>query len=453
MGRFDSLEARLRSSPRLRSVGSTTAALLASQVLMAVAGVLAARDLGPTGRGVVTAVLSWQLVLGWFSCVGMHTAASVRLAGAQRSKAAATLATATVHSLVAGGAMAVGAILVIPEALAHLGEDANQLAVCALATIPTVVMVEILLSVNVALGRLALANWARLSNPLALLTGTVALVVADAVTPARIVALSLGSSLLTLVLCAVGLPWRRIALNVTELLGDLKFGVKAHIAILFSVANLRLDLLIMSLFVSSSQVGYYGVANNLMVPVLSFAGAGTLLLTPHIASIANSYQGTGIEERQLASIRREGRLYFIVGAVGGALLAVVAPVAVPLLFGKHFDPVIALVWLLIPGYMARVYVGVVSAGAVGARRPWVGNVAEVAGITMTAALLPILLPRYEAVGAAITSTAAYSTSAVVAFLAIRYLARRSTRNTKAGPEDQRDLRTPRPATEAAGPGG
>jgi O-antigen/teichoic acid export membrane protein len=443
----------MRSSARVRSVGGTTAALLASQVLMAVAGVLAARDLGPTGRGVVTAVLTWQLVLGWISCVGMHTAASVRLAGAQRPAVPTTLATATVHSVVVGGATAVGAILVIPDALAHLGDDADNLAVWALATIPTVVMVEILLSVDIALGRLALANWARLANPLALLTGTVALVVADAVTPAHIVALNLGCSLLTLVLCAVGLPWRRIALNVTELLRDLKFGVKAHVAILFSVANFRLDLLIMSLFVSSSQVGYYGVANNLMVPVLSFAGAGTLLLTPRIASIANSDDRGGVEERQFDTIRREGRLYFIVGALGGALLAIVAPVAVPLLFGDSFHPVIVLVWVLIPGYMARVYVGVVSAGAVGARRPWIGNVAEVAGITVTAALLPLLLPRYEAVGAAITSTAAYSTSALVALLAVRHVAYRTARKPKPGTADQVDFGRPRPAPEAAGRGG
>jgi O-antigen/teichoic acid export membrane protein len=345
--------------------------------------------------------------------------------------------------------MAVGAILVIPGALAHLGDDVDSLVVWALATIPMIVMAEILLSVNVALGRLALANWSRVAYPLALLAGTVALVVANAVTPARIVALNLGSGLLTLALCAVGLPWRRIALSVSELRGDLKFGAKAHVAGLLSVANVRLDLLLMSMFASASQVGYYGVANNLMVPVWSFAAAGTLLLTPHIASIANSDQHTRVQERKVASIRREARFYFIVGAVGGALLAPVAPVAVPLLFGESFHPVVVLVWLLIPGYIARVYVGVVSAGAVGARRPWVGNVAEGAGVAVTAALLPLLLPRYGAVGAAITSTAAYCVSALVALLALRRLARRSPRNHKPGTADQPALRKPRPATEAA----
>jgi len=69
------------------------------------------------------------------------------------------------------------------------------------------------------------------------------------------VALSIGSSFLTLAVCAVGLPWRRIALSVSELWGDLKFGVKAHVATLFSVANLRLDLLLMSITACASQVG------------------------------------------------------------------------------------------------------------------------------------------------------------------------------------------------------
>jgi hypothetical protein len=63
---------RLASS-RIRLIVSTTAVLIGSQVPMAVSGVLAARALGPYGRGAVTAVLSWPIVLGWRSLVGLDT--------------------------------------------------------------------------------------------------------------------------------------------------------------------------------------------------------------------------------------------------------------------------------------------------------------------------------------------------------------------------------------------
>src|SRR5919197_2110614 len=180
-----SLRYRVRTlarSGRLRSVGGTTLALLASQVMMAVAGLLAARELGPAGRGIVTAVLSWPILLGYLSLVGLNTAASIRVASGQRDALATTLGSAVAHSVVVGGVVMLGAIVVIPPALGHLGGNAQELAVWALAAIPTIILADILMSVNVALGRLAVANCCRVTGPVILLGGTVALAVAGAVT-------------------------------------------------------------------------------------------------------------------------------------------------------------------------------------------------------------------------------------------------------------------------------
>ena len=183
--------------------------------------------------------------------------------------------------------MTLGAILVIPSALSHLGQDADQLAVWTLATIPTIILADILMSVNVALGRIALANWCRVIGPLILLVGTGLLALGSAVTPARIVALTIASALVSLLLGAVGFPWRRLAVSVPEFFEDLRFGAKAHLATLVGMASARLDLLLMSLFVSASQVGYYGVANNMMMPVTTLGAAAAVLITPRVARMAD----------------------------------------------------------------------------------------------------------------------------------------------------------------------
>jgi O-antigen/teichoic acid export membrane protein len=443
------LRTRLAASRQLQAVGGTTLALLAAQVMMAIAGVLAARELGPTGRGVVTAVISWPILLAYLSLVGLNTAAAVRVAHGQRDALATTLGSAAVHSVVVGGAVTLGAIVLIPPALAHLGENAQHLAVWALATVPTIILIDILMSINVALGRIALANWCRVAGPLLLLAGTVLLVLRHAVTPGRIVALTIGTGIVSLVVGATGLPWRRIALSVRELFEDLKFGAKAHLASLVGIANVRLDLVLMSVFVSASQVGYYGVANNMMMPVTSLGAAAALLITPRVAAMADGGRA-GVSKSQFACIRNDGRRYLLVSAAGAVMLAALAPVAVPLLFGRAFEPVVLLVWVLIPGYIARTYVGLISAGTLGARRPWVGNVTEGAGFVVTAALLPFLLPRYEALGAAITSTAAYCVSALVAVFVIRHLARKIGPTTQPTPGEQDELGMPRPATVTAG---
>jgi O-antigen/teichoic acid export membrane protein len=453
MGILRSRLAVLKASRQLRSVGGTTVALIVAQATMGVAGVIAARELGPEGKGVVTAVVAWPALLGWISISGLSMAASVRVARMQGAALATTLGSAVAYSLVIGGAVALGAIALIPPGLAHLGEDADELAVWALVTIPTIILADILMFVNVALGRLTLANWCRVTGPILLLAGTVVLAVDRAVTPGRIVALMIASGSMALIIGATGLPWRRIALSVPELFADLKFGAKAHLAGILSVANVKLDLVLMSAFVSASQVGYYGVANNLMMPVMSFAAAGALLLTPRVASMADT-DGAGIHEGQFASIRRDGRRYLLVSALGGAGLAALAPVAVPLLFGSAFEPAVVLLWVLIPGYLARTYVMATSAGAVGLRRPWVGNVSEGAGFAVTIALLPILLPRYDALGAAITSTAAYCVSALVAMFAISRLARqfRPSPKTTTGDHPQPRRSQPAPAVATRGRG-
>jgi O-antigen/teichoic acid export membrane protein len=420
---------------------------------MALAGVLAARELGPGGRGVVTAVVSWPILLGYLSLIGINTSASVRVARDGHEPLPRTLASSVLHSAVVGGVVTLVAIAVLPPALAHLGSDAESLAIWALATIPTIILADILMSVNVALGRLALANWCRVTGPVILLGGTVALAVAGAVTPTRIVALTIASWLVSFAMGAIGLPWRRLALSVTELLEDLRFGAKAHLASLVGMANMRLDLLLMSLFVSASQVGYYGVANNMMMPVMSLGAAAAILITPRIARMRDGEGPDRIGPEQLESIRDEGRRYLLVSAAGAVMLAAVAPIAVPLLFGSEFEPVVLLVWVLIPGYVVRTYAGLMSAGTLGVRRTWVGNVTEGAGFVVMAALLPFLLPRYGALGAAITSTISYAASAVVAAFAVRRLARQVQPGANPAPADHDELAMPKPATVAAGRGG
>jgi len=408
------------------ALGGTTLVMIAAQGMMGVAGVLAARELGPAGRGVVTAVITLPTAIAWFSLLGLGTAASVRIAGGQRHTLATTLGGAVAHCVIVGGLVTLGAVLLIPSILAHLGGDADRLATQATVTIPIIMLAEILMSVNIALGRIGRANRCRMAGPAVLLGGTVLLVLWHLVTPARIVYLTMASALISLVVGGAGLPWRRMALSISGLLADLKFGVKAYMGgTLLAYANVKLDLVLMSVFVSASQVGYYGVANNLMLPVIAFSSAGAVLMTPRVAGMAREHGRAGIDETQLASIRGDGRRYLLIGAIVGVLVAAAAPVAVPLVFGDAFRPVVVLVWVLIPGYLAQIYASVTRAGTVGGRLTWVGNVTEGAGLVVTAALLPILLPRYDALGAAITSTAAYSTSALVALLAMRRIARRA----------------------------
>jgi O-antigen/teichoic acid export membrane protein len=395
------------------------AAVVASQIMMAAAGVLSARALGPDGKGVVTAITTWMAILPWIGLAGFNTAASVRVAGDPQRELRRALGNALVYSAAVGGVVAIVAFVTLPGVVAHLGHDAEPLMRAAALTIPLGILSEVLVSLQLALGRTRVYIATRLLPATVLLGGSVALVAADAATTAGFVALAIGAGVLSLLATVVRLPWSAFAVAPGELLADVRFGAKVALAGWLGLANLRFDLLIMSAFISADEIGLYGVANNVMVPVATIASTAAGFVTPAAARNA----GTASMAQRAAAVHREASAHVGLGLAGGIALAAVAAPLVPWVFGDEFDGAVALVWILIPGYVLRNYATIAAAGAAGLRRPWVGNVAEAAAFAVTAAMLPFLLEPLEAQGAAITSSASYATAALVAALALRRLRR------------------------------
>jgi O-antigen/teichoic acid export membrane protein len=115
------------------------------------------------------------------------------------------------------------------------------------------------------------------------------------------------------------------------------------------------------------------------------------------------------------------RRYLLVSVIGGVALAVSAPFVIPFLFGESFKPAVVLIWILIPGFVGRALTAIIANAATAMRFPRVGNAAELAAVVVTLVLLAALLPSFAAKGAAIASTAAYLTSALVGVIGLRRL--------------------------------
>jgi antigen flippase len=408
-----------------RKVFSTGAALITAQMLLAIAGVIAARVLGPDGRGMVTGILIWTQLLPLIALGGLNQALSVRVSsGGGRPALSVALGNALAYALGVGGIVTVGAVAILPSVLDRLGPHAGLIAAIGLVTIPLSILGELLFSVNIALDRIGHFVRCRLVGPALVLTGTVVLWAVGSITPAAIVATTLIGGAVGTVLAGAGLPWRKAKLVLTELRGDVAFAIKVAVAGWLELTNLRFDLLVMSTFVPTAQIGFYGVANNAMIPVTTIAAAAAGLLTPAVARKLGGQAASAPDRRShVRAIRREAARYGLVAALGGVLLAVAAPLGIPLVFGHAFKPAVVLIWILIPGYVIRTAASILVAGAVGMRRASVGNLVEGASLVATAALLPVLLPRYQAVGAAVTSTVAYCVAGVTALWLVRRLAR------------------------------
>jgi O-antigen/teichoic acid export membrane protein len=243
----------------------------------------------------------------------------------------------------------------------------------------------------------------------------------SALSPVALISFYLIGSVAALLASAQQLPWRSINTNLRMLWKDIRLGARFSLSAIMGLANFRLDVLVMTIFLTSRDIGLYSTANNVMLPVTSIPAAIALMTT----SKAARQHAEGGMRAAAAATWRNTRQAFVLALVGGAALAVAAPIIVPALLGDAYRPSIPIIWILITGYIARAVIGVIQAGANGMRRPRAGYVSEGAGLAATAMLLPLLLPRWGITGAAITSSISYCLTAAAIMLWL-LLARRGT---------------------------
>lgn len=404
-------------------VAQTSGALLVSQIVLGVGGVVAARALGPAGRGVATGIVSWVVTVPAFAMLGMNTALGVRVA-----QKVADLGTASASALaflgIVGSPVALVAALFVPPVIGGLGQHAAAVARWAVPIGVLLVMsCELLMAITVALRRYRVFNGSRILTPLVTLVIIAVFAATGRLTPTIVVVATLAGTAACLIWLGTSIPWRRGRFHRAEFSADLRFGATSAISGWANLVNARLDLLLMSAFVAASQLGYYGAANNVMLPVLTIPSAAATVLVPRVAALLgkSDLDRDEVTLLQVKLISEVARRYILVSLIGGAALAIAAPFIIPLLLGDSFKPAVVLVWILIPGFVGRAATAIIANGAAAMRYPRVGNVAEVVAVVVTLILLAVLLPSFAAKGAAIASTAAYLTSAVVAVIALRRL--------------------------------
>lgn len=387
-----------------------------THVATALSGIVTARALGPEGKGVVAGVLAWPQLTGWVLLLGLGSAMSLRVAESRQTALPDVLGNALVYCLSVGLLGTVLGLALLPGALDHLGPSASGAARISVLTIPVSMLGEVLLGINLSLGRTRRYNAARILGGLTVLAISVVLVIAGAATPLTVVAGTFVGGVVSSGVAAGRLPWRRLAVALQCLRSDLAYGLRVFLTSFLGLVNLRLDVLVMTAFLAASEIGWYTVAVNVMMPIAVVTTAAASLIMPAIGGLRGS---RGVESSaDVSSIRRIALRYSMLTVPVAATLAALIPWAVPLVFGRAFEPAVALSWILLPGFIAHGYTYIVDQGLVGMRKPWVGNATQGVGVVATLTLLPLLLPRYGATGAAITSTVSYTVSAAMATWAL-----------------------------------
>lgn len=405
-----------------RAIRSTIATNVALALLGVATGIIAAHLLGPSGEGALTAIQAWPTVLGTLTMLGLDFSL-VYFISLQPIKGRQLTSTAIAISMISSLIVGIAAWFTLPLLLSAQRAQIISAArtflligvIYALVTIPRG-------SLRGA-GKFAAWNLFRLAPGIAwlvILISSWLLGHASAVPLSHwylVGLLACGLPLLFVINRTMEGPRRPDAGAAPQLL---RFGLPSALTSLPQTVNLRFDQLLIVAFLPARELGLYVIAvswSSASIPLLSAVGS---VISPNVSAQRDRQR----QEVLLSTALQGGALLAIASST---IFTLLAPIALPLIFGARFTTSIPSALVLTPATAIFAWAGVAQEGLRGLGRPKDILVAEIVAAVVTLATLPILIHHYGIFGAAVASLLGYTTTAGFCVYAISHSTRLNAR--------------------------
>ena len=391
----------------VRNVSITMVTSFLSTGAAALAAMLVANVLGAKGAGVFALARVVPTVVAAVLGAGV-TMSNAYLVGGRRFSiqaiTEASMALALVIGFIGWGAWIAGGSFIHARFFSSLSETAVLLVGIS---IPLQMIRNYLNSVQQGLQTFTEANIVLLVEDVATLLFVLPLLWGVESGPTVIVFAAVGGSAVS---CLASIwylvkhgykPWPRLHRELS--LEMMRFGLKGHIGRIANMLNWRLDVMILSMLAPVETVGYYAVATKVAETFRPLSAAFTFVLRPMIASLSVSEaraQGVALYRRVFAL---NLVLVFIMAFAGGPIII--------RMFGPDFAAAVPAFQILLIGLAALGGAGVLNGYNVGIGRPEFNSYTALAGLVITVIGDVTLIPSYSLMGAAFTSSVAYTVKA------------------------------------------
>lgn len=401
------MTARLQLQDRIfHWLGAGIIAAAAIQLSTAATGVITSRVLQPAGKGALTAVLLWPSVIAFLATIGLGDAIAYYTARRQMVLASGMWLAAALSAV----AVPIG-YFALPLVLTQLSTQEISAARLYLTYIP-LNLITLCLTSGLA-GSLNICEYhiARASVHIATLVATIVLIAAFGGSVYVCVMGSLVGNVIVLAIAAVYSFNRDLLRGGPDpymMHGLASFGLRSHMGSLAGMFNLRLDQMLMSLWLPPTALGLYAAA-------VTVSSCGTVLTSTVAQSVLAHVASTPAEGDKHELVKRYLRLTLWGALFGCVTVWFLAPVLVSVFFGPTFMPA---VWPARILAIASVPLGanvVLGSSLKALGRPIAASRGEGFGLLITGVALVVLLPSAGPIGAAAASLAAYA--AVCCYLA------------------------------------
>jgi enterobacterial common antigen flippase len=395
-------EIRGRNWDVAQTVG-TNAAVMG---LTAVGSVLAARLLGPWGRGQLAAVVAWSALTVAFGDLGISQACAYYGA---RERARPGVVAGT--SLALGVSVAIVLVLcIVPFRFRLFGGAFAGAAGFYLVSVPLSITTLYLACILQGMNRLAAFNTVRViqgsSYAVAVTLATLRGWNQIGAVVRVMIACQATAALVSLVIASRLLPIGQWRVRRTTARNLLAYGSRSWVGNLFWLMNGRLDQALLSLFAPMSELGLYAVAVSYSSTLFGLSGALASVVFPRVALAATPQHG----RRELARILPA---FCAIILPLGAVMALAAPWAMSTVFGAAYRSGTLPARILLMGGVVLGLNYVISNALRASGRPGAPAIGEAAGVVVTLSVLPFALIHWGISGAAVVSVLSYSVTGVI----------------------------------------
>ena len=185
----------------------------------------------------------------------------------------------------------------------------------------------------------------------------------------------------------------------------LKVGLTIGPTSMFLLLNMRVDVFLVARYKGLAGVGIYSIG-------VAFAEL-LWLATEALSSSISGRQANDPAIEVLSLTYRAARMNLVLAVTLGVGIALVAPVAIPLVYGARFADATEIVWILVP---AAALMGVwrpLNQAMVRFNRPGATSGIMLASLLVNVGANVLLIPLLGLVGAAVASLISYSFGALV----------------------------------------
>jgi O-antigen/teichoic acid export membrane protein len=367
---------------------------------------LNARFLGPTGLGCFTLALYLPNMAALVLNLGLSSA-NIYFIGSGRTSVREAFSNALCVALVLSlGTIGIYLVSLSWLKAAFLKDVPQFLALLGIWWLPLSLLAAFASSILVAQELIPQVGLVRLLQTSAYLGLVGALVVGLKFGPTGAVISYMLSGLIGLVIILIFLsPGIKFipSLHYPVLKEQVAFGLKGHIGNAVQFLNYRLDILFVTYFLGSREVGIYCLAVMIAEALWQVADAAQTALFPRIAAT----QGTAEFTLKVLGL--------VIGItfIGAVFLVILGKSLILLVFSDKFIEAYEAMLYLLPGIMGLIFAKILSADVFGRGYPWVGTLGAVPALLATLILNPLLIPILGVKGAALASSFSYIMAGVI----------------------------------------